>query len=112
MSRFCQKNYQKCTLSFLRVLSFNKIMSLNLDHPWPKTLDWPAYSPDLNPIENVWSWLKNQINDEYPRTIASVKKYAKKHWNRITPDFVYNYYNSMSYRVSKCLELNGSETNY
>jgi transposase len=24
-------------------------------------LDWPGYSPNLNPIEKIWSWIKDEI---------------------------------------------------
>lgn len=29
-------------------------------------VDWPPYSPDLNPIENLWKLLKERICDKYP----------------------------------------------
>jgi transposase len=29
-------------------------------------LEWPPCSPDLSPIENVWSLLKRQLRKRYP----------------------------------------------
>lgn len=29
-------------------------------------MDWPPYSPDLNPIENLWKMLKAEIDRTHP----------------------------------------------
>lgn len=31
-----------------------------------RLIQWPAYSPDLDPIEKEWDWMKDWIDDHYP----------------------------------------------
>ena len=37
-----------------------------------KTLTWPANSPDLNPLENLWSWLDKKLSKVEPRTLEDL----------------------------------------
>jgi len=32
------------------------------------TMEWPAYSPDMNPIEELWAHLKTKLHRRYPDT--------------------------------------------
>ena len=34
--------------------------------------DYPAHSPDLNPIEHVWSWIANDVNSHRPANRRSL----------------------------------------
>ena len=35
-----------------------------------ETVEWPPYSPDLNPIENLWKMLKAKIIELHPEFIT------------------------------------------
>ena len=43
-------------------------------------LEWPAYSPDLNPIENVWADIKNKFGSQVYNRIESLKDNIKTNW--------------------------------
>ena len=34
----------------------------------------PAKSPDLNPMEDMWSYLDRRVKGEKPKTISSLKR--------------------------------------
>ena len=38
-----------------------------------KTIDWPLYSPNLNPIENIWAIMMRKIAEKTLTTINRVK---------------------------------------
>lgn len=45
----------------------------------------PPYSPDMNPIENGWSKVKNDVAKQEPRTIKDLDKAIAKAAKRVTP---------------------------
>ncbi len=51
---------------------------------------WPASSPDLNPIENLWSCLKRRVQKRSPRNSAELIKYIKEEWKAIPQEFLEN----------------------
>jgi len=53
-------------LSIVRTHDFKRKVPSRLCIVWKaendiQTLDWPAWSPDVNPIENVWSIIKRKL---------------------------------------------------
>lgn len=82
---------------------------------------WPPYSPDLNPIENLWAILKERICKRYPhlgdlpRNTASLDLLidaAVELWAEIDDEVFENLINSMPARMQAVVEANGWYTKY
>ncbi len=49
-------------------------------------LDWPASSPNLNPIENLWGIVKRKMRDTRPNNAEDLKAVIKATCASITPE--------------------------
>jgi hypothetical protein len=75
---------------------------------------WPPYSPDLNPIENVWSFIKDQLNklNPKPSTLADLELTVLRLWYSISVEYVRKLYASMHHRMKLCVQSKGKPIKY
>jgi DDE superfamily endonuclease/Transposase len=79
-----------------------------------KVLSWPAQSPDLNPIEHLWSHLKRRLG-EYERAPGGVLELWERveaEWNKIPASVCQGLIESMPRRVAAVLKAKGGHTKY
>jgi len=68
---------------------------------------WPANSPDLNPIENVWGMMKIIISREDLGNLDHFKQVVKNCWEEISHEKLRSFIDSMPQRIEKCIEAKG-----
>lgn len=76
-------------------------------------LDWPACSPDLNPIENLWGILARRVYAN-GRQFASVPElYVAVYtaWREIPQNIIDNLINSMPKRIFEVIKRGGKQLN-
>ena len=61
----------------------------------------PPYSPDFNPIENVFSMLKTMLRNLKSRAMEDLWKNLGELCDIFTPKEYYNYYKNAGYRKIK-----------
>ena len=52
-----------------------------------KVLEWPSQSPDLNPIENVWTELKKRVRARRPTNLTQSHQLCLEEWAKIHPTY-------------------------
>ena len=75
-------------------------------------LQWPAQSPDLNHIENLWSILDSKLSTRNPSNEAELFQILKHGWNNLSIDTLHNLIDSMNRRCQAVIESNGMPTRY
>ena len=71
-------------------------------------INFPTYSPDLNPIENLWGTLKGKVACDLPKTEAELVNSLRRNWKELTEeDSLRPYFDNLSTRYRQCIELKG-----
>jgi len=73
---------------------------------------WPPNSPDLNPIENAWAWLKRQVYAQQYNSLDEMWEAAQRVWASMPLSMCKNLMDSMSTRKRICIERKGGYTGY
>jgi len=69
----------------------------------PERIEWPSYSPDISPIENVWGWLKDKVARDCPSTKTALRDRS---------GFFYPYIHDMPDRMKQLVASKGGKISH
>ena len=74
--------------------------------------DWPPSSPDLNVIEKVWRWMKEELKKLpfVPTSVDSLKEEIQKLWDRVDPRDYRQYTERLTCKLEDVITVKGLAT--
>lgn len=77
-------------------------------------MEWPALSPDLNPIEHVWNQLDRSVRKRpnAPQTIQELTQALIEEWENIPQESLHRLVRSMPRRCEEVIRARGGHTRY
>lgn len=73
---------------------------------------WPSNSPDLQPIENLFSEMKRMVEHYAPTTEEELRAAIGRAWRELQIEHVNNCFRSMPERLNEVRRLRGARTRY
>ena len=73
---------------------------------------WPGNSPDLNLIENVWSWVEAEVNKKACRTFAEFEVEVQNVFKSVPRNMLDNLWKSIPTRLHEVVRMDGKRVKY
>ena len=79
-----------------------------------RTIDWPAKSPDVNIIENIWEIMARRVylRQRQFDTVEQLKEVIEDVWATISGELLQKLYRSIRRRMLAVLDGQGRATKY
>jgi hypothetical protein len=77
-----------------------------------KTIFLPGNSPDLNPIENCFGFVKYRLDRKDTRNLKKMKRSIKTEWAKLDKEYLKKRCDSMPKRLKEVIETQGTMTKY
>lgn len=77
-------------------------------------VEWPAQSPDLNPIEHLWDELERRLKarPNRPKNTKELFVMLKEEWNQIPAETYRKLVESLPHRIEAVIAAKGGPTSY
>jgi len=75
-------------------------------------IDFRPYSPDLNPIENLWNDLKRRVEKRNARNVEELKQHLEEEWVATDKEFIKKLVHGMPKRCKLVVKAEGHMTKY
>ena len=75
-------------------------------------IEWPAWSPDLNPIEELWNDLKRRVYGRHPQTMEQLEQFITEEWAATDLNFIARICRNMPHRLQQVISNDGHKIPY
>lgn len=91
-----------------------RCVSNYLDEVGIQRLNWPACSPDANPIEHAWDMLGRLIKKRAvaPASLRDLRAALQEEWDNIPQEYIRNLIEGMNKRLRAIIRARGGNTQY
>ena len=91
-----------------------RIIKQRLQEAEVPQMEWPALSPDLNSIENLWDQLARRVEgrNPAPQNLGELRTALQEEWNALPQTSISCLVNSMRRRCQAVIDADGYMTRY